>query len=412
MKNLWRKYREFRVFRELKRRLKALKYRRYNDEDILSEKQLAGLDALIAEGGAIARDDVAAAKRFVENCGGRLDRVIPPPDRRALREWLDILLVAGAVAFGIRGLFLQPFRIPTSSMQPTLYGIHFVERGTPFHPTLGKFSAAGDLLLGGAKRAKLEVRGGGAFDPYSPRERSGFFLDRTDFVLGGEEYSLPGAADKVAEYSGLRAGAFYPGGTKLCDGYLSVGDHLFVERLSLYLKPPERGEVLVFNTEGLKIGDRELAKESGAYYIKRLAGLPGDTLRITKETGLEVRPKGEKIFRHITSFNPAVKKLYSGLGGYQKHAPFTRGGRSGPYLGRYGEEYTVPEGHYFFLGDNVAFSSDCRFFGSVPKRNLVGRAWLVFWPFSRRFGAADRAEPPEVPTGKAGMLTFPSMYMQ
>jgi signal peptidase I len=64
------------------------------------------------------------------------------------------------------------------------------------------------------------------------------------------------------------------------------------------------------------------------------------------------------------------------------------------------------------MGDNSQFSLDSRFFGSVPRRNLIGRAWLVFWPFSRRWGWVDRQGPVDVPTGQPEGATFPSMYLQ
>lgn len=71
-----------------------------------------------------------------------------------------------------------------------------------------------------------------------------------------------------------------------------------------------------------------------------------------------------------------------------------------------------PPDHYFMLGDNSEFSLDSRFFGPVPRRNLVGKAWLVFWPFSRRWGIADRQGPVDAPTGESRRGTFPVMYRQ
>ena len=45
--------------------------------------------------------------------------------------------------------------------------------------------------------------------------------------------------------------------------------------------------------------------------------------------------------------------------------------------------YTVPEGQYFLLGDNSAESEDCRVFGAIPEKDLVGKPFLVYYPFSR-----------------------------
>jgi signal peptidase I len=64
------------------------------------------------------------------------------------------------------------------------------------------------------------------------------------------------------------------------------------------------------------------------------------------------------------------------------------------------------------LGDNSNFSMDSRYFGPVPRRNLVGRAWVVFYPFSRRMGLVDHPEALPMPTGEAGESTFKPMFLQ
>ena len=84
----------------------------------------------------------------------------------------------------------------------------------------------------------------------------------------------------------------------------------------------------------------------------------------------------------------------------------------GHHLAAPGSEYVVPEDHYFMMGDNSQFSLDSRFFGAVPRENLVGKAWIVFWPFSRRWGRIDRVGPVDAPTGEARRGTFPVMYRQ
>ncbi|UKI33784.1 MAG: signal peptidase I [Lentisphaeria bacterium] len=180
----------------------------------------------------------------------------------------------------------------------------------------------------------------------------------------------------------------------------------FVERFSLYLFPLRRGDIVVFNTDGLIADSRKLSDVSGFYYIKRLVGLPGDTLKIVDNV-LHVKPRGEKEFRPIAEFNPVFEKLYSGKGGYQGHLNFM-----GHHLAAPGSEYVVPEDHYFMMGDNSQFSLDSRFFGAVPRENLVGKAWIVFWPFSRRWGRIDRVGPVDAPTGEARRGTFPVMYRQ
>ena len=179
----------------------------------------------------------------------------------------------------------------------------------------------------------------------------------------------------------------YKEGETVFDGCLSSGDHLFVDRISIHFKPLKRGEVFVFNTEGLYSSHG--TPLTGYYYIKRLAGLPGDTLRI-QDGHLYIRPRNENTFRPAEWFNPAFVKVYSGLGGYQGHQG----------MGRLeeGVEFTVPDDCCFALGDNTANSLDSRDWGPLPVKNIIGRAFFVFWPISRRIGAVDGQYPLAVPT--------------
>ena len=147
----------------------------------------------------------------------------------------------------------------------------------------------------------------------------------------------------------------------------------------------------------------------GFFYIKRLVGLPLDTLKIIDDV-LYIKPHGAEKFVPVYELCPAMKKLYSGRGGYQGHSNRIPGLTH--FLRHNSEEYTVPADHYFMLGDNTRFSADSRVWGPVPRRNLIGRPAIVFWPFSRRWGTVDRLEPLDVPTGQAGVRTYPSMNLQ
>ena len=236
---------------------------------------------------------------------------------------------------------------------------------------------------------------------------SGTLSDTTSFTIGNTRYQLPGDARKVIEYADLEAGRRYRSGDTLADGFVSMGDHLFVERWSIYLAPLKRGDVMVFTTDGLTAQGKKLSDLSGFFYIKRLVGLPGDTLRIVNNV-LEVKPAGEDQFRPIYEIAPAFEKLYSGKGGYQGHL-----NGMGNLIASPQQEYVVPKDHYFMMGDNSRFSLDSRFFGAVPRKNLVGKAWVAFWPFTRRWGLIDRVGPVDAPTGKPVKdMTFPVMYRQ
>ncbi len=383
--------------------LTDLKLRRHADDDLFSEEQRVGLDALISVAESV---DPAGREAFLERAQSEYQRIAPPYRHFQIRSLLDLLLVVGAVAFGIRGLFFQPFRIPTSSMQPTLFGIHFLDRETATNPMLDKLSNPLNFLLFSARPAKLQLQSSGALDLYSLSNRGNFLFDKIGFRIGDSFYELPGDIRKVEEYSNIEAGRNYEKGTLLCDGFLSLGDHLFVERFSIYLAEPKRGDVIVFNTDGLTVDGRSLSNSSGFYYIKRLVGVPGDTLKIV-DNQLYIKPDGATEFRKVQELAPVFKKVYSGKGGYQGHL-----NHMGYYLSTPGEEFKLGVDQYFMMGDNSSFSLDSRYFGTVPRKNLVGRAWMVFWPLSRRWGRVDQPEPLEVPTGNPERNTFRVMYRQ
>ena len=110
-----------------------------------------------------------------------------------------------------------------------------------------------------------------------------------------------------------------------------------------------RGDVVVFDTPPAAVARCQLAGK----FVKRVIGLPGDT----------VRERNGVVF----------------VDGRRLSEPYVRA------VGRDHESgsWHVPAGSYFVLGDNRAESCDSRAFGSVPKRNIVGRVFLVYWPPSR-----------------------------
>ena len=321
--------------------------------------------------------------------------------RYVMRGFLDVLAVALAVAFGIRGLFLQPFKIPTSSMQPTLFGIHYIDEKESEEHT----GAVTKLFRPyGASRAQIIAQENGEYREgsftfsrsvaellmilFAPSE---CYLAASKVLQGNEWYILPGhdVASNIYRYldHNPEKRTFKQGET-VFDGWLGSGDHLFVDRVSLHFKPLERGEVFIFNTETLRTlhDGRSLP---GYYYIKRIAGIGGDTLKI-RDNILYIRPKGDTEFHRADELSPKMKKLYSFRGGYQGHAPLG--------LLKDGVEFTVPENCYFAMGDNTMNSLDSRMWNVVPHRNIIGRPLNIFWPVSRRWGFVDRLEPLDVPT--------------
>lgn len=387
--------------------LQGVKHYIYHNDDILSEAEKSDLKNFLAESQEIFnnRIDLGSALAKQEEIFSEL---APTPKFKSLRDWLDILAVGVAVAFGIRALFFQPFKIPTGSMQPTLFGIHYIEKEPVGNKFIGKSLPIIDSVIFGADRAYAVISENGRWEGYT---NGGILSSQTNLKIGSKYYTLPGTLDKVMEYTEINQYETYKKNQVLADGYLSTGDHLFVDRISHYLFGLKRGDIVIFTTENIVSSDgTKLADTSGYYYVKRLVGLPGDTLKIVRNN-LYIRPKGATEFKHIKEFSPIFEKIYSGKGGYQGHSNIV-GYSTGFFLKNDFDTFTVPEDSYFMLGDNTKFSSDSRVWGVVPRHNIVGKAALVFWPFSRRFGIADRVEALDIKTTKPIRTTFKEMFQQ
>lgn len=401
-------------------------------------------------------------------------RLFPVPKASVVtREYLEIAVVALGLAFGVRALFLQPFKIPTGSMQPTLFGIHFIhsEEGAPRLGPVGRFFG---YLHYSRRYVDYTVQKSGWLDmgnvreiePFNPLGR--WIFPRCSVNIGDVSYLLPGSKDVVEKYLysvatdrarklGPDKALQFAKGELFLRGYLESGDHLFVDRTYLPFHEPKRGDVTVFRTDHIiDIRGRGL---NGPYYIKRLVGMPGDELRV-HDRHLQVRRPGETEFRSLDGTDhPGFTRIYSGKGGYRGHSysggfcfadeadvlyiprqddllkvdpqtgqfsirkvgaddfePYRRDGWALPiqatgmqatlqWLDTCGwfdqleaNVYRFRYDHYLLMGDNTDNSSDGRTWGTIPRENLVGRAAWVWWPFTRRWGRADRLPPLDFPS--------------
>ena len=362
------------------------------NDDILAESVKQKAAELLKEAGNIAPSNIEEARTFLEKAPLKAAKIFPKMSYPVFVEYTDILAVAFSVAFGVRALYLQPFKIPTSSMQPTLFGIHYIKHDADAIPQ--KLPSIINYALFSVQRAYLEIQKDGYLDTGSMfTYTKNLIFPWTKFKIGGVAYELPGEKEHILGYC-FRArkpediirvvSTEYKQGEILCNGWLSLGDHHFVDRYTFHFREPRRGDVVVFITENLK------CRASGYFYIKRLIGLPGDTLKII-ENVVYIKEKNSTTFIPLTSYgNMKINKIYSLKGGYHGHKATGRL--------EYNDEIPIPENCYFMMGDNTTNSYDSRNWGFVPRRNIIGRAFFVFWPFSRRWGFADTRNPIDAPT--------------
>ena len=143
---------------------------------------------------------------------------------------------------------------------------------------------------------------------------------------------------------------------------LRPGDRVLVNRVVYRLREPHRGDIIVFRYPE----DRHVA------FIKRVVGAPGDTLTV-REGRLWVngRPAFEP-YVHRTADRPDPTAGSGPVAGSTMREPWS--------LAR---PYTVPADSFFVMGDNRTDSVDSRFWGTVPRADIIGEGFFVYWPLGR-----------------------------
>jgi signal peptidase I len=344
----------------------AQKYLRYKQDRLstAAREELSG--AMQAVRQALRSRDYDRIKTEAEALDARLHKLIPVNWESHWRENCEVILVAVVVAVGIRSYFLQPFKIPTGSMQPTLNGIIGRSSTSPppnFLRQIAEFVALGRNYINVISREDDEVED-------IQQRRFFFFFTFSRLICQRQQFLIYCPPDQLRNDFKVAVGNEYKRGQIIARGTIDTGDQVFVDKISYNFVKPHRGDVFVFRTNHI-FGIREDPEAGAPFYIKRLAGLPGDTLRIAPPF---LYTNGKKAaafgFQRVMEAKPSYRGYANG----------------GNYLPQPGQSFTVPEHGYFALGDNSYNSYDSRYWGPVPEENLVGRGLLVYWPFNRHWG--------------------------
>lgn len=392
----------------LKGARKFIDYKR----DLLKPERLAEIESRRADlAAAIKEKNLEKVKEASKQLRVVCEKSLPyEKPVGPFEENVEVIFVAVVIALGLRAYYLQPFRIPTGSMQPTLNGIVGTAQKEADWPSLPVRLA--DKLLRGRTYVKVVAEKDhqiGTFDNSPPIGDIQFlhFFSRSQIsitdskptffsrLLGTNPIRLPAPTTPLLDM-GLRStiaqaqttNGRIAAGTVISEGFVDTGDLVLVDKFSYHFRKPKRGEVFVFDTIGIKgIQERSGPQGAGSHYIKRLCGVPGDSLsiqspnllvngKIAQEPGIQrviqaqgpydINPKGYG-YAGKNDFSSKGKPLNQYITGPED--TFTLSANAAPGM----REYAA-------LGDNTGNSLDSRYWGSVKEFNLVGPALFSLWP--------------------------------
>ncbi|NNC90028.1 MAG: signal peptidase I [Akkermansiaceae bacterium] len=375
---------------------KFLHYKR----DLLAPEKIEAIEAARA-------DLLEAMKANDKEANAKAERAVTkaceqslPSYRRqnAIEENIEVFFVAIVVALGIRAYFLQPFRIPTGSMQPTLNGL------------TGELVQKADFPAAPVRWVQRVLRGRGYVYEELDRDRTFIspdlgksivqvtrfnFFTRTHLRFTDGTLSIGAPMNVVLQEFGLAPklqlgmggkinNLTLKKGTVVASGYVDSGDLVLVDKVSYNFRKPKRGEVWVFDTRGIEgIHKRSGPQGAGSHYIKRLAGVPGDTIQIQPPLLLvNGEPAREKKLDQVMN----SKGPFQGEPGYslaqRERVPRPLAIPDNSTVVKLKDEAPPGYREYFSLGDNTDNSLDSRYWGPVREFNVVGPALFSLWPIT------------------------------
>ncbi len=342
IKKIWKESRP--AIKAARRVLKRWKWRRRLSS--VQREKLSGALKEMRE--ALRRNEPQAARTALKKLNGLLDNNFSSARKGPVREWIESIAFALVLVFLVRTFIVQPFKIPTGSMEPTLLGV------------------------------KKEC----------PICRQTYPYDQKNCSRDGSRLRVTQTGDKILVNKFIY-GAKTPDRipfTPILLPYLSLPK----------IRKPSRGDIVVFHfPEGLE-------KD----YVKRLAGLPGETIEISGGRVLiDGRPvsvpemnkvsytnrgpfgeRGRKVLIPAAGssipLEPADRWLWEPVVRAEGHTVELSNGRI-LIDGKPRKEYTVEQDYYYVLGDNSPNSLDSRAWGFVPKPYLVGEVFFIYWPPGR-----------------------------
>ena len=371
----------------------SLQRNRIYAQDILNDRDLEIIKGLESRYPPLLKArDVEGLEKLNKEVMKIGNKLFPPSPWDGWRENVEVFVVAAIMALAIRTFFLQPFKIPTGSMEPTLYGIE----PKPSVETPPNFLVqVWDFIIRGKTYSRVITQHGGVIDSLTPGSFT-MWLEYTDVHIGAETDRIWIRPSDVRMKLHLMEGMEFKPNEVLANYVTQTGDQVLVDKVSYNFHSPRRGDVFVFKTAGIQAlaNERGPDQEGSEDFIKRYIGFAGDLI--------EVKPPMLFVNGKLATGAPAFEKEFKQAGTSPNNYPgyslldYSRGEGTGitkdtsrtydPYDKDNSQTYYVPADCYWAMGDNSPNSKDSRYWGGVPRQNLVGRGYFVFWPFTERWG--------------------------
>lgn len=373
--------------------------------DVLSTQAIGHVTTALDELDKAIHSNIGKDELFkqMQRADEAADKWLKKYPNSAWRENIEVFLVAVAVAMGIRTFFVQPFKIPTGSMQPTLYGItskNLIDG--PVDDLPKGFDRISEWFQGNSY-IEIKAKADGRIERIDNAVGIRIINFYQTFYLGGVAHRIFMPPDFGSPPMGtlqVRAGwnwvdrsgyhpteqgaKIYKKGDVVARFKVQAGDHLFVDRLTYNFRKPKRGEIVVFGTAGISDERRSRwGMPDDQFYIKRMVALADEKVRIGEDRHIvingkrldETTPHFENVYAP-KQMSGDPENLYSGTLPIELFAD--------------GSEFQVRSNHFMVMGDNTGNSLDSRFFGDIDADYIIGKQFLVYWPLSKRFGWGTR----------------------